>query len=502
MNYLFFLIIPFLLIPSAAYAEVYSQAALHDEELQDLDNSNTCDDTGGGSYSVEIITPVRVVTFAIAGANDCTRSYEEFNMTSIPDGSTITSGTLVFSGVVIDSADLQRLFAITTIQPSLGHTPATLFDAVDDDLLLQTYTPVVTTTTIILSATALDHIESRIDLGFDWFAFGLRLDSEALAAGQRGIRYDDNSTANEPLLTLIYTPNTLGAVDDLTADSVRALGVDLSWTTPNANGTITGYQINNTTPQNSNVASILTPDTGSTSTTAVVSGLIGSTDYSFRVSARIGDQLNASGNVLNFTTDIDQTLAFTAGTFNITGTGIDVRNFQFERIDLNATALLLNVTYPNSFNTSCNFHFKFAMINQSHFNLADVAINAAEDEASFRFEGVDNEIIDVTCTDHNSNVTGDFLITQTSFMILQQIQDFQSGTFGTMGKFGSLDIITVFAVIVSMIGFNRINESVGVILSVVMIGAFSVFQIIQWETTFTASLALAVLWAYTNTRKT
>ena len=70
-----------------------------------------------------------------------------------------------------------------------------------------------------------------------------------------------------------------------------------------------------------------------------------------------------------------------------------------------------------------------------------------------------------------------------------------------MGKFGALDLITVFAVIASMIGFNRVNESVGVILSVIMIGGLSVFQIIQWETTFTASLALVVLWAYTNTRK-
>ena len=54
----------------------------------------------------------------------------------------------------------------------------------------------------------------------------------------------------------------------------------------------------------------------------------------------------------------------------------------------------------------------------------------------------------------------------------------------------------------SMIGFNRVNESVGVILGVIVIGGFSVFQLIQWETTFTASLALIVLWAYTNTRKT
>ena len=87
-------------------------------------------------------------------------------------------------------------------------------------------------------------------------------------------------------------------------------------------------------------------------------------------------------------------------------------------------------------------------------------------------------------------------------MILDQIQSFQDGTFGTMGKFGSLDFITVIAVMASMIGFNRINESVGVILGIIVIGGFSVFQLIQWETTFTASLALVVLWAYTNTRKT
>lgn len=428
----------------------------------------------------------------------CTRITMEWDITSIPDDATITDTSFRYEiASTLGNPEFCNFHEMDH-QPSTLNAEDTWFDAGNGTLFVAGVTGCTTVGVDKIQDLGTDadtDLESQLAL--DWFGMGIKTQSEVR----------DNQTPTSRFAELMselqvtYTI-PLSGVDTLVITDTRGTGVDLDWQAPATTGTIIDYQINFTTPHSENVATVLINETGSTTTFAVISALAGETQYSFRIGVRTADQLNATGNVANTTTLFDPTEAFTAGSFNITAIGIDVRDFKFERIDLNTTALLLNVTYPNSFNATCNFYFKFAMVNQTHINIPDVAINAAEDEASFRFEGVDNDIIEVTCNDENSNSTGNFLITQTSFMILEQIQDFQSGKFGTMGKFGALDFITVIAVMASMIGFNRINESVGVILGVIMIGGFSVFQIIQWETTFTASLALVILWAYTNTRKT
>ncbi len=468
------------------------------KNLKDDGNNDLCD----GDNLIELTLSFWYKLVNVAGSSqDCQRTFLEWDISSILPNAIITNVTIIVDLPTVITPTPCDVNAMTG-QPSVKTDAQNWIDIGDGTNYITGNTDCQTTganQVFDLGGNGILDVQTAIDSSQSWFAIGLLATTETIDAIHE-ISLDPAGTP-PPTLEIEWNLGFVDAVTDLISTDIRGTGVTLSWSTPNTNGTIVGYQINNTTPHNSNVATELLSTTNSTSTTFDVSGLTGSTDYSFRIGARLSIVNNASGNVLNITTDFDPIASFTAGTFNITTAGTDVRNFKFERIDLNTTAILLNVTYPNTFNTTCNFHFKFAMVNQSHFNLVDVPINAAEDEASFRFEGVDNEIIDVVCNDENSNVTGDFLITQTSFMILEQIQDFQSGAFGTMGKFGALDLITVFAVIASMIGFNRVNESVGVILSVIMIGALSVFQIIQWETTFTASLALVVLWAYTNTRK-
>lgn len=465
------------------------------------DNDDVCEDTGSTTISINDIGSLFSYTLNTASSHDCYRSYIQFDTSGIPPAQIFLTATLAINVVTTSGDPLQRIYLPTTTDLTT-RTAAQIMDEIDDDTLLGTYFASSTGVKLI-TFNATNRIDmSAAHLADDYLQFGFRLDNEVLTASVRGIEFDSDAGGTPPVLTILYGLFTLDAVTDLTITDTRATGVDLSWSAPTTNGTIIGYQINNTTPISNNVATILQNDTGNLATSAIISNLSGETPYSFRVGSRIAGLINASGNVVSTTTLVDPTEAFAAGTFNITQTGIDVRNFKFERIDINSTTLLLNVTYPNTFDTSCDFYYKFAMINRTYTSISDVAINSIEDEASFRFENVDNEIIEVTCSDSNSNATGDYLITQTSFLILQQIQDFQSGVFGTMGKFGAIDLITVFAVTISMIGFNRINESVGVILSVLIIGGLSIFQIIQWETTFTASLALAVLWAYTNTRKT
>jgi len=232
--------------------------------------------------------------------------------------------------------------------------------------------------------------------------------------------------------------------------------------------------------------------------------LAGETQYSLRVGSRSGGFVNGSGNVVNVTTDFDPTASFTPGTFNLTGTGTDVREIKYIRDDIDATSLYLNITADNDFELNCNFHYKFANINQTYTGIANTSINANEDMASFRFNNVTNEIIDVLCWDQYTNASARYLITITDFPLLQQIADFKAGEFGTMGMFGALDFISLIVVIFATVGFNRVNETVGIVFGLFIVGGLAVLsngEIISWATTFTAGFAVVIMWAIATTRK-
>ena len=112
-----------------------------------------------------------------------------------------------------------------------------------------------------------------------------------------------------------------------------------------------------------------------------------------------------------------------------------------------------------------------------------------------------NEVVDVFCWDQYTNDSGKFLITQTAFPLLENIQGFRDGDFGTSGDFGVLDFITMIAIIISMVGLNRVNESVGVVFSILIIGGLAVFGIIEWPTIMTASVVLIAMVIIASTRK-
>lgn len=298
------------------------------------------------------------------------------------------------------------------------------------------------------------------------------------------------------------------AVTDLEITRVTGTQVDLDWSAPAAvpNAPIIGYQINYTTPHG-NPMTIVSNNASASVTAGTVSGLTELTQNSFRVGARTGGSLNASGNIVNTTTLKDLSL----GSLNLTQTNPDIIPIRFERDDINSTSLFLNITYSKTFTLSCNMHYKFAQINRTYTSIADVPVNANNDEASFRFNKVDNEIIDVFCwnqlagarnsTNVNSTNSGRYIITQTDFLFLQQISDFRSGVFGTQGMFGVLDLVTLSVFIISMIGLNRVNEAVGGIFLVMVIGALAYFEIVEWPTFFLAAVALGVMLAVTTVRK-
>ena len=290
------------------------------------------------------------------------------------------------------------------------------------------------------------------------------------------------------------------AVTDLIAGNTTGVTTDLAWSEPFLNGTLSGYQINFTTPHGSPRTTIIN-DTGTNITRFMVSGLNQNTDYSFRVAVWTNVTNNATGNIANITTIALGNV--TVGFVDIDAVNLDFRTWKFERTDLNSSAYSLSVIYPEAFNATCSFHFKFAMIDQNFSNLPTTETGLGELEAIFTFNNTASEVIDVLCIDENdsTNPEGIFLLTQSNFLLLQQLEEFRDGTYGTMGNIGSIDLITVVGIIIAMIGFNRVNESVGYFFLIAILGALAFFSIIQWPVALLGIILVVGVLTYTSTRK-
>jgi len=59
-------------------------------------------------------------------------------------------------------------------------------------------------------------------------------------------------------------------------------------------------------------------------------------------------------------------------------------------------------------------------------------------------------------------------------------------------------------VIISFVGFNRVDETVGIIFGLFVVGGLAVLsvgEIIAWETTYTAGFALLIMFGIAIVRK-
>jgi len=477
-----------------------------DGRLTDSDNDDNCEAVPGSvTFST---TNGHVGRFAQVAVDDCARFYSEWDITSIPDTALISDVDFLFDISLWEGIDTACDYVGMVGQPTV-ETDATNWANIGSGTPLLSNDATCITAgdnkNVDLGGSGESYITSQ--LLSNWAAIGVK------ATGDIGVTdasyhrttfcWEESACIPNPTLTIIYG-NFPDAVDDLVAIDIRARAVDLSWTQPSLNGgTLDGYQINFTTPWGSNVATIIVPNTNSSTSSYTVSPLTDDTQYSFRVAALVNGSSfgNASGNVLNITTDFDPTASFTPGTFSTNFTGTDVREIKYQRTNVDDTTILLDVTADNDFELACNFHYRFANTNNTYTNIANVSVNANEDMASFQFNNVDNEIINVLCWDQYTNASAPFLLTQTAFPLLEQLQAFRSGEFGTSGNLGIFDFITLTAIILSMMGMNRVNETVGVVFSIIVIGGLSVFQIIPWYSTLTASLALILIFTIASTRK-
>jgi len=475
---------------------------LRDNGANDNCDGNSTSNAGGTTMSVGVANDVTI---------DCDRAGLEFNTTSIPDTATIQDVDFSFDVVSVASPRNCDYMPFAS-QPSTLTTAQQFTDIGDGTAYLANDAVCITTgdnKSVDLGTTADSDLQSR--LVANWFAVGIKANSEAGAGTTTGrvdiLKSTGGSPTPPPTLTVLYSGYFIDAVTDLQITGNRGTAVDLRWSQPNIFGfTLLGYQINYTTPWASPLT-ILNNNTGTNTTTITVSPLSDSTQYSFRVSAQTSQGTNATGNIVNVTTTIGN---IGIGSLNVNGTNPNLIPILFNRQDINATALFLNFTYSNSFILSCDLHYKFAQNNQTYTSVSSTTVGSTKHSA-FQFNNVTNEIIDVFCwnqadgamngTNINSTNSGRYLITQSNFLLLQQIANFRSGVYGTSGQFGVLDFMSMVVIILSMVGLNRVNESVGGIFVVGIVGVCWAFGIIDLTNFIIAGIALTILLIIGTTKK-
>lgn len=288
-------------------------------------------------------------------------------------------------------------------------------------------------------------------------------------------------------------------VDDLASPSQTVGSIDIDWTQPfKYRGTISGYQINTTTPFGA-PETILVNDTGTDATSYEVSGLLFGTDYSLRVAPWTQYGTNPDGNILNITT-LGTTP--TVGSLSLNQTNPDIVDVRFVRTNVDDTTTQLDVIYPSTSNMTCTLDYEFARSSQNYSNLDTKVFDSSHLNSTFVFTNHTNDIVQVYCVDENdSTIDGRYELQWSQFPLLDQIDNFRNGTYGTQGQIGVLDFVTLGAIIIGMIGLNRVNESVGAVFGTALLGAMAYFGIIELPTVIFGFLAVAVLFIFTTTKK-
>ncbi len=297
------------------------------------------------------------------------------------------------------------------------------------------------------------------------------------------------------------------AVTVLTATVDELITVDLAWDVPDTlYGYLDGYMINYTTPAGLPLT-IETSDTGNSLTTYTMTGLTAGDVYSFSVSAitihgkNVTSPLTAIANATAFSSFIIGELALSTDS----NTNVIPIMFALESVDADTQDLV--VTYDSSYALACSLIEQTSNTNNTYTGLTENAISGSSVYSNFTINDFSNDAIDVYCWDTlDATTEGTYLISSSgvgtdTFPLQNQILNFTAGIYGTDGKFGSIDLVTLFIVILSMIGFNRTNPAVGVGLMAAFIGIATYYQLLTYQGTMVAGIALVVMVAIIQVRK-
>ena len=304
-----------------------------------------------------------------------------------------------------------------------------------------------------------------------------------------------STVSNTYDMTTFHLPD---AVDDLSGTATDLSTIELTWSTPTSYAPeIQGYRINGTTPTGTPV-DILNSNTGTTATTATAFNLLIGQEYSFRVSPITVHGMNASGNIWNGST----IQTFVIGNLSSPDiTNDDDFSIFFDRTDVNASAIQLDVTYPNSYNLSCDFSYKYARINQTYSSLTSVPNGTDNQVATFTLINATGDLVQVRCWDVLTGDESKYVITITDFPFLEQVRSLRNGDYGTYFQIGAFDGVMLIIIFLGMIGLNRTTPIVGIVFVVITTLVMSYFELINYPVIMYPALIMMIVWAFVTTRK-
>ena len=300
-----------------------------------------------------------------------------------------------------------------------------------------------------------------------------------------------NPNGNKIFYGLAMTPPP---VTTLRTNSFNPTEIDLIWNAPQTGFPITGYQINFTYPFGTPLT-VLAHNTGNNETSFTITNLDVDREYSFRIGVFTATGFNPDGNIVDTTT----LSPLSIGNITLNAINTDKIELIFSRTDSTDSSTVI-IDYDPSIALNCQYDTVFKPVRQN-FTLNPVLIDDRL-VSSIIFQNNSDSIINIYCMDSNSDQTWNYIIPQQFFPFLQQIQNFRSGEYGTTGMFGAIDLVTLSVIIISMIGFNRVNESVGIILTTCFIGLSLFFGLITIPSAFIPVIALVLMVVITSTRKT
>ena len=355
---------------------------------------------------------------------------------------------------------------------------------------------------------------------FTPIVFGNSYDYKVVAVSSLGDGVDSN--------TITTTPET--EITGMVVQGITGTGAVIDWDEPAYyQGQITSYNVYYSTP-----ATSANPTTSAGTTTNTYSNFAPTLDYdtSYTFGLTINSPLGNSGfsNLVNATTGVDNSIvAYDPNTgtmdwFDIDSVSeqtVNVIEFQRETQNLNVNGTFtdvdtLQVGYPSWWDDMTrNVDYKFAQKTEQYVEGTDMtavvnSLDANQQVIGFQFHDIDNEVIEVECapqvSQHDDEVSAKYIMTQQSttgvpnIPLVTQIQAFQTGDYGTDGDFGALDVVGLFVILISMVGFNRLNPIVGVLLSASLVFGLSFFGIISLPTVLVGVVALVIFLAWGITR--
>ena len=297
-------------------------------------------------------------------------------------------------------------------------------------------------------------------------------------------------------MTTYHLPDAITDLNITTNDLLQFLG---SWSAPTLYGTLVGYQINYTTPAGDpqTIYTSTNPDTS-----IIISGLDPTTEHSFRVSANTVHGINATGNIENATL----TIPIEIGELDLSvQTNPDVVPIWFELFSVNNTTDDVQVRFDSALTVDCTVTDRLTNNDTVYTGLSETSATGYVYQ-NFTGTNAGNAILDWDCYDQtDATINGQYTLTQNAAAagvgglgnvpIFSQMNNFTDGLYGTDGELAGIDLITMFIVIVSMLGFNRYNPAVGVGVMATFLGAAWYFELIPWTSGAFGGLALVLVLA-------